>query len=75
MVGSLYKLTSSGRKVASSTNPNRRDELLDYLYRTKGGATVEELCAVTGMPKGTLLSLLSRYRGRGYIKDVTGGLE
>jgi hypothetical protein len=77
-IGSLYKLTSKGRQVARSINPNRRDEILDYLYRARGknnegGATVDELEAVTGKSKGVLLALLAKYKGHGYVRDESGG--
>ena len=72
MVGIIYRLTSSGRKVASSTNPNRRDDVMDYLYRQKNGCTLEELSAVTGMPKGTLQSIMAKYKARGYISSDSG---
>ncbi len=73
MIGELYKLTSEGRKVAGSISPSRRDDMLDFLYRQKSGATVEELCNVTGMSKGALRATLAKYRSKGFVKSTERG--
>jgi len=71
MIDKVWQLTKTGKKIASSTLPSRRDEVLDYLYKNKS-ATTEELCMHSGAGSDSR-STIRRYESRGLIQEYGKG--
>lgn len=71
----IYKLTETGRKIAKSTSPSNRDDILDHLYTHKR-ATLDELSAICGVNRFNMKVTL---RGKKYktlvVEDGAGGFR
>jgi len=71
MIDKVWKLTKTGKKIAGSSLPSRRDKLLDYLYEAKT-ATTEELGLHSGGGEEAR-SVVNRYERKGLIQEYEKG--
>lgn len=70
----MWKLTSLGRRTAGSTMPDKRNPILDLMYKSPGRtANDSQLQAASGLGRGALYGRLREYQKAGYITELTGG--